>query len=406
MRAVRVILLAFVASLTLHLSAKENPKVAESNISADFHTTQAQMLSLVRSAPSVSDAFVEIDRLSLGDKVDWLSVIKKVSPSTFAVGRDLAMAATALSSGTSEPLPFGEVVTTQDSSFKKLLMLSGSTDSEKSTNFVLSAKLLADFLEQSGSCFREDADPLIQYAIQFTEDCRWVAATCSKSKLGNRAGRVYAERLGADLTIDSFTPEFIDIDKYFENSTLKSARAVFEMPQIFPKYLLATCRLAASRGYVFEPEGFFSVPKGLPYWLPYRPTEIKEYPKMCTPHPTMKKAARMKVLGEARWPIEKMAVEYTEGVKECQTILNDLCSNVRFVKSVPVYSYVTTECKLREVTSGDIDRDAKNMKAKGDTEATILNHLLIKDIIKGCSKLKKQKYDWVDISPSTESCKR
>ena len=406
MRVMFVFKLALVAILALRASAKANPKSNETDVAAEFRAAQGQLLSMVRSAHLEADAFVELMRLDSANDKQMLDGIRKFGPRAFALLRDMAMAAIAIDSGTNEPLPFGRVGKAENPIAKKFLMMNGDSDSEVRANFILSAELLAKFLENSTSCFDEDHDPLVTLHNRL-ENCQWVGATCGENNLGARTRGIYADRLTNKLTSESFAPSQLDLERRFENSTLRLVRTQFEVPQLFPKFLLATCSLAASKGFEFKPKDFFAIASEIKtYWYPFQPEQIEDYPKMCTPPPYFAEAIRMNVRGEARDTIKRMAKKYEEGLESCRTILNDMCSRVRFIKSVPVYSYVTAQCKKRQVTSSDIDRDAKNMRARGETEATVLEHLLIKDTLQGCSKLKKLKYDWVESSPSPEGCSR
>jgi hypothetical protein len=78
------------------------------------------------------------------------------------------------------------------------------------------------------------------------------------------------------------------------------------------------------------------------------------------------------------------------------------CSSVYFVRGTPVLSYVTAGCRVRDVTSGDVDADAEKM----DTEASRLRHSQLKDLIDFCDSARGEGFSWPYVRPTLKHCVR
>ena len=85
----------------------------------------------------------------------------------------------------------------------------------------------------------------------------------------------------------------------------------------------------------------------------------------------------------------------------CQGYFARRCQHVYFVKDVPVVSYVTVDCRPRDVTSGDVESDAKTL----DTEADRLGHLLLKDLLQVCQSASEEGYIWAYSRPPLKGCR-
>jgi hypothetical protein len=80
----------------------------------------------------------------------------------------------------------------------------------------------------------------------------------------------------------------------------------------------------------------------------------------------------------------------------------DLCKHARIIKGNTVYSYQTEGCEIRDVTLEDLEDDIERWKDNQFiTKATILNHELLRDKVKTCSKAIKEfniKYVPINLS--------
>ena len=85
----------------------------------------------------------------------------------------------------------------------------------------------------------------------------------------------------------------------------------------------------------------------------------------------------------------------------CQVYFAARCKNVYFVKDTPVLSYLTVQCRPRDVTTADVEADAKAM----DTEAQRLGHLLMRDLLQLCQSGSEEGFAWKYVEPTTKGCR-
>lgn len=85
--------------------------------------------------------------------------------------------------------------------------------------------------------------------------------------------------------------------------------------------------------------------------------------------------------------------------RQCNTGLAGVCEDVFFVKEKAILSYPTVMCKLREVTSGDLEKDIENMKEGGMEEATRLKHSELLDRVTFCQEANDYGYSWYFRKP-------
>lgn len=91
---------------------------------------------------------------------------------------------------------------------------------------------------------------------------------------------------------------------------------------------------------------------------------------------------------------------------KCGFLAKTICPNVFFVKGIGIYSYATTQCKVREVTVRDIQNDMDGMKEAGLEEAAIIQHSELMDILQICQGLHDIGFKWEYSKPKVvKSCK-
>ena len=99
----------------------------------------------------------------------------------------------------------------------------------------------------------------------------------------------------------------------------------------------------------------------------------------------------------------KSALEHRSRV--CHDAVVQWCSSTYAIKGELIASYLTVECKIREVTAEDVDNDVRGFAQSGMTKASQLLHGELKEQILACTKAMAKGYQWTYTRPSVEGCK-
>jgi len=88
--------------------------------------------------------------------------------------------------------------------------------------------------------------------------------------------------------------------------------------------------------------------------------------------------------------------------KNCKQVVVKYCSSTYLLKNNIILVYPKINCENREVTKQDILRDIKRMKRLGSTEAEVLKHSVLLDIIDTCTGASNKGYEWDYKKPVLE----
>jgi hypothetical protein len=83
-----------------------------------------------------------------------------------------------------------------------------------------------------------------------------------------------------------------------------------------------------------------------------------------------------------------------------------LCKNTYMVKEKMIHAYRTKNCEVREVTKEDVKKDIDDFRKSGQTEAAILTHSTIIDLLDDCHAALNAGYSWDYKAPDQGNCKR
>lgn len=91
--------------------------------------------------------------------------------------------------------------------------------------------------------------------------------------------------------------------------------------------------------------------------------------------------------------------------KNCQRAASEVCQNTHKVKDALALSYVTTQCKIRNVTKKDINEDITIMASQRVTEADRMMLSLMIDRIDACESASALGFESFYGEPSLSGCK-
>jgi hypothetical protein len=85
-----------------------------------------------------------------------------------------------------------------------------------------------------------------------------------------------------------------------------------------------------------------------------------------------------------------------DNIEACKIGATEACIGFNRIGDLPALRYETVECKIRNVTKADVDKDSGLMSEAGRTQADVNLHLLLKETIDGCNEALNQGFTWVE----------
>jgi hypothetical protein len=107
------------------------------------------------------------------------------------------------------------------------------------------------------------------------------------------------------------------------------------------------------------------------------------------------------------FPLNRWVETVERRESACRRVARENCGQVRFVRDTPVYDYPTVGCEIRSVTKADVERDAARWRRYETlTEADVLQHELMGDVLDGCAAAAENGFAWAYEPPVVEKgCK-
>lgn len=227
------------------------------------------------------------------------------------------------------------------------------------------------------------------------------------------SGKLIARVLRPDLSIDSVAlEEFADwehiwsefskpVRDYFGEASDPSSK--FDTAE----YDFAFCRIAALGGAKFYFPNFAAWPLEEPRWAKaafYVAPEAAEVTAECLADDLHDWQGRLRKVrrSESSLPLEFWESGLAERLKSCSNAVELLCSSVSIVEGVPILSYVTEACRIRDVTVEDIKADLDRFARAGATRADLIQHEQLAKQIEACKRARDRNFTWVTLRPVIE----
>jgi hypothetical protein len=89
----------------------------------------------------------------------------------------------------------------------------------------------------------------------------------------------------------------------------------------------------------------------------------------------------------------------------CEKTVQEWCGNAYVIGGEVILSYVTVDCRLREVTSVDVTEDIRKFEVQGTTHAERIKHAQLLEPLRFCKGAAENSFGWRYVAPTVTGCK-